>query len=297
MKADGLRSFIRFTMQKNELAEKIKLSVEDLNVPLWFPNLTGYLAETGWQSLGNEFGLTPTDYGTARILSVRVNTFLPGVLLNSDFNPIKIELLPEEITKYYSDSQIEFYNAAELSNSTVLECLLEAIELTKTISHLSESVFTLVKSLHLIKIGDDNYDISFSKPQIPFSIFVSVPKNRIKSDFLRVAEAIIHEAMHLQLSLIEKVVPVINSNEQEFYSPWKGEYRNSIGILHALYVFKVIGSFYENLRLKRCLPSVDLNFIKNRQNEISLQVKSINEFSRSTDLTTFGLLLTNRLMN
>ena len=113
---------------------------------------------------------------------------------------------------------------------------------------------------------------------------------------MRVGEAIVHEAMHLQLSLIEKIVPLINSNEKEFYSPWKNEYRNSTGILHALYVFRVIESFYEQLEMKQYLSSMNLDFIKKRRSKILQQINEIKEFSRNPDLTEYGLRFTKRLL-
>ena len=284
-------------MKQNELAEKIKLSIEDLSDPLWFPHLTPHLAETGWQSLKNEFGLTASNYGTARIITANVNTPLSVIPFKdkSGKTLFSIELLPEELTDNYSDSQIDFYNLEELTPKPILDCLTDAIELIKSVPNLSESVFTLGNSLHLIKLENDDYDVSFSEPHIPFSIFISIPKNRIKADFLRVAEAIIHEAMHLQLSLVEKVVPLIKSNEQKFYSPWKDEYRNSTGILHALYVFKVIKVFYKQLELRQIL-SIELEFIKKRRGEILRQINDSKEFFGNSDLTESGLRLTERLL-
>ncbi len=295
MKADDSLWFTLFTMQKDELAEKIRLSIEDSSIPLWFPNLTSSLAETGWESLKNELGLTPSNYGTARILTNKIDASI-SVFSFSNI-PFSIELLPKDLTDKYSDSQIDFYNAEELSKLTVLDCLAEAVELIKLVPSLSESVFTLVKSLHLIKLADDNYDVSFSEPNLSFSIFISVPKNRIKADSLRVAEAIVHEAMHLQLSLIEKVVLLISSNEQKFYSPWKREYRNSTGILHALYVFRVIESFYKQLKLNNHFALIDVGFIEKREREILLQLSEIKEFSGSSDLTESGFRLTKRLLD
>ena len=299
MKAGGSRWFSRFMMQNNELAEKIKLSIEDVSIPLWFPNLTPHLAEIGWQELKKEFGLTSSNYGTARILSGDINA--PRSVFpfkdKSGNPPFSIELLPKELTDNYSDKQIDFYNAAELTEQPILDCLTDAIELIKAVPSLSESVFTLAKSLHLIKLDDDTYDVSFSEPQLPFSIFVSIPKNRVKADSLRVAEAIVHEAMHLQLSLIEKVIPLVNSNKESFYSPWKDEHRNSTGILHALYAFRVIESFYQHLQLKQYISPLDLDFIKKRQSEILRQTIEIKEFSRSPDLTDLGLQIAKRLLD
>ncbi len=273
------------------LAEKIKLSIEDSSLPLWFPNLTPHLAETGRQVTKNEFGLTSSNYGTARILSGDINaprSVFPFKDKSGD-TPFSIELLPKELTDNYSDTQIDFYNAAELTEQPILECLTDAIELIKAVPSLSESVFTLAKSLHLIKLDDDAFDVSFSEPQLPFSIFISIPKNRIKADSLRVAEAIVHEAMHLQLSLIERIVPLINSNEQEFYSPWKDEYRNSTGILHALYVFRVIDCFLEKF-LSDFVSDDNSHHIQNRRTQIRKQIKEMKSFQNSSDLTKIGRL-------
>lgn len=296
MKAVGSRSFIHSTMQKNELIKEVELSIEDSSVPLWFPNLATQLAEVGWQTLMSELGLTASSYGTARVITGKTDVplFVFPSTSKEDFGSIEIELLPKEITDHYSDSQIGFYNALELENQVPLNCLSEAINLIKTIPSLSQSVFTLVKSLHLLKLDDDAYDVSFSEPQVPFSIFISIPKRRVESDFLRVAEAIVHEGMHLQLSLIEKIVPLIKSNEQKFYSPWRDEYRNSTGILHALYVFNVIQSFYTSL--SRSLRSVDLVYIKKRRDEVASQVSKVEDFSQSLDLTQHGLQLVERLL-
>lgn len=281
-------------MQKNELAEKIRLSIEDSSIPLWFPNLTPHLAETGWKLLKNELGLTPSNYGTAKILANKIDTSVSVFPFGE--TPFSIELLPKDLTDKYSDSQIDFYNAEELTELPVLDCLAEAVELIKHVPSLSESVFTLVKSIHLIKLDDDAFDVSFSEPHLPFSIFISVPKNRIKADSLRVAEAIVHEAMHLQLSLIEKVVPLISSNEQKFYSPWKDEYRDSTGILHALYVFRVIESVYKQLKPNNEFSLFNLDFIEKRQREILLQINQIKEFLTIPVLTKLGFRIAKRLL-
>lgn len=284
-------------MRKNELADKIKLSIEDESLPLWFPNLTPHLAETGWLALENDFGLTSLTYGTARILTGNIDTPLLVIpFKNKSGNELfYIELLPKELTDNYSHAQVGFYNAVELTEQPVLDCLAEAIELIRKVPGLYESVLTLVKSVHLIKLDDDSYDVSFSEPQIPFSIFVSVPKTRIKFDFLRVAEAIVHEVMHLQLSLIEKTVPLISSNEQEFYSPWKDEYRNSTGILHALYVFRVIDYFFQRV-LADSVSDANRYYIQTRQSQIYKQIKEIKSFQSTLTITLLGKLLVIRLL-
>ena len=177
MKADDSRWFSRFMMQKDELAEKIKLSIEDSDTALWFPNLTTHLADFGWHQLENEIGLTSSDYGTARIIADNINAPLQIIPFKNKSSQISIELLSKEFADKYFDSQISFYSESELTELSVLGCLAEAIELIKTFPELWEIVQTLVKSLHLIKLEDDNYDVSFREPHIPFSIFVSIPRS------------------------------------------------------------------------------------------------------------------------
>lgn len=226
----------------------------------------------------------------ARKIDASISLFPSGKL------PFSVELLPKGLLKRYSDSQFDFYTPEELSKLSVLDRVAGAVDLIKLVPTLSKSVFQLVKSVHLIKLDNDAFDVSFSEPRLPFSIFVSVPKNRTKADHLRVAEAIVHEAMHLQLSLKEKLVPLTKSNRQKFYSPWKDQYRNSTGILHALYVFAVIESFYGHLELKRYHSPIDLGFMKSRRNEISLEIDRINGFARSRDLTDYGVSFTKRML-
>jgi HEXXH motif-containing protein len=76
---------------------------------------------------------------------------------------------------------------------------------------------------------------------------VSVPDTDEAYAVPRLAESIIHEAMHLQLTLIESIVPLINSTTQTAFSPWKQSERPVQGLLHALYVFAVISEALNSL--------------------------------------------------
>jgi HEXXH motif-containing protein len=106
----------------------------------------------------------------------------------------------------------------------------------------------------------------------------------------------VHEAMHLQLSLIEKVVPLINSNGQKFYSPWKDEYRNSTGILHALYVFQVLNSFFWELLNYDLLSFENDDYLSKRRTSIAQQVSEVQDFVDCSDLTILGKHFTAGLM-
>lgn len=281
-------------MHDDLLKKRIRDCIQDLSQPLWFPNLTKQLSEAGWKSLKTEFGLEPSNYSTTRILANQIDASISTLPYKS--LPFSIELLPKSLEDKYSDSQFRFYNDKELSTLPILDCLAEAIDLIKQVPTLWGSIFELVNSLHLLKPNDDAFDVSFSEPRLTFSIFVSVPKSRLKTDYLRVAEEIVHEAMHLQLSLLENLVPLTLKNEVKVYSPWKNEHRNSTGILHGLYVFRVIDSFYADLNSQEIQSSADFAFTRKRRIEILDQFKKIRGFAKSSELTDCGSQFVNRML-
>ena len=58
----------------------------------------------------------------------------------------------------------------------------------------------------------------------------------------RVAEALVHEAMHLQLSLLERRIELVESDRTKAvaFSPWRNSERDVQGVIHALYVFVIV---------------------------------------------------------
>jgi HEXXH motif-containing protein len=155
--------------------------------------------------------------------------------------------------------------------------------------------------LHIIKPLDIYYDVSFSEPRVPFSIFFSVPENRIANDALRVAEAIVHEAMHIQLTLIEQIVPLIRSdritsNGKKYFSPWRRTHRPAHGILHGLYVFRIIVQFLASLSCTGSNTAMRRH-IQGRQKEIERQIAKTHSFEQSSELTLIGVQLVQALLN
>lgn len=288
-------------MNKGNLITQLTKKLGDSSISLWFPDLTSELVNVGKKIIKDDLELTLSEYGTNLIWYKDRN--IPRNIVTEISNPfsrssksIQIETLHRKIISSYEEAQIGFYNTEEIVNTSIMHCITEAINIIKLVPSLLTSIFTLVRCLHLIKLEDNEYDVSFSEPHIPFSIFISVPKERVKTDSLRVAEAIVHESMHLQLSLIERVIPLVYSSDKKFYSPWKQELRNSQGVLHALYVFRVIGDFYKILEVSiSCRTS--LSFIQKRRREISIQVNEIQNFVQSPDLTTEGYYFVKRLLD
>jgi HEXXH motif-containing protein len=147
-----------------------------------------------------------------------------------------------------------------------------------------------------MKPEDDDFDISFSLPDVPFSIFVSVPSKRMDNDALRVAEAILHEAMHLQLTLIEQCVPLVIETDKKYFSPWKSEYRHPRGVLHAIYVFCVIKQFLEFLN-ERNLSKPCNKYLTIRLKVISKQLKEVADFLSCPNFTDSGVYMSEHLLS
>lgn len=271
---------------RTDLVERIKSALANVDDCPWLPHLTGDLVEMGWHALYQEAGLSPSEYGTSRVInrSALSHRNVVGHLSITS----AVEVLDDSLDNYYEDSGIEFYTTEEITEASLLSCVEDAISVIKRVPTLKTTVAALVRSLHLIKPANDEYDVSFSEPHIPFSIFVSVPRKRKTINSLRVAEAIVHEAMHLQLSLIERVVPLVNPANRIYFSPWRHQYRPLDGLLHAIYIFNVIDRFIENL-----LPDLDLlldcsRYLERRRSEIKNQMCEVEAFRSCPDLTVYG---------
>lgn len=287
----------------SDLIERVKTLLVSPDNSLWFPTLTEDLVETGWRKLYEEAELTYTSYGTARVRArhagapCNIEALLPMALTAESHGwELQVETLSEECARSYKNSGIRFYATEEISNSKVLEHLIEALNILKKVPTLFMTVAALVRSIHVIKPEDDDYDVSFSDPYIPFSIFISVPQELNLTNALRVAEAIVHESMHLQLTLIEQIVPLMLLNNRQYFSPWRGEYRPTQGILHALYVFRVIDEFLKRLLLLPSYHGREEHKIYTRRNEIAEEISRINSFQYCPDLTPLGSTFVQRLI-
>lgn len=285
------------------LAERVKDGLESLGDSPWLPELTEDLAALGWKDLYRKLGLTQSNYGTARVIACdsraprRIGASLPiNVSSKSPIRILQVETLEGGYALPYEQKGVRFYTDKEINSENVLGQLASAVTMLKCLPPLCTTVFTLVKSIHLIN-ADDDYDLSFSEPHIPFTIFISVPTFRRMTSVLRITEALVHEAMHLQLTLVEGVVDLIKISEGRYFSPWRGEYRSAQGVLHALYVFRVIDRLFEEISARgfaSCLEG--MNHINSRRREISEQMQEIKSFPDCADLTELGANFAKQLL-
>lgn len=180
-----------------------------------------------------------SSYGTARFLasdSAGPRDVVGEIRIAGQLVPV--EILPQELAARFARLR-----PITTPGPDDLDLVRKATALLEAVPDLAAAVSTLVFAIHLLR-ADQGYDVSHSEPTIPFSIFVSVPSAGERHAVLRLAESIVHEAMHLQLTLMEKVVPLV-SIDGEGYSPWQGCERPIGGLLHGLYVFSAIARFMD----------------------------------------------------
>lgn len=281
----------------SNIHNSILSTIESPSSSMWFPTLTKQLVSDGWKTIYQKYGIQESNYSTETMLHGRIGDLITATACLSPttkpLQSISVYPMPEEIVDMYSYSGSKPYSFEIPQNSTVLQCLQESLDILAAIPTVYETVSHLVACLHILQPKDDDFDISYSLPNIPFSIFVSVPSKRMKNDVLRVAEAILHEAMHLQLTLIEQCVPMIIETDKSYFSPWKNEQRHPRVVLHATYVFCVIKQFFE-LLIKQNISTSSIQFLNERCNVISNQLTEINDFINCPYLTEAGQAFTNK---
>lgn len=260
-------------------------SIGQASEPLWWPSLTNALVVA--QSSGAEPYSTGAQNTSDR---TDASSFTDVRSRDGAGLRLRLEFLGRAQAKGFVARGLNLYEIDEVRESSCLQTLSDALTLVACVPSLGKSIQMLVKSMHLLRPDGPTIDTSFSEPRLPFSIFVSVPPIRIESDASRVAEAIVHEAMHLQLSLLERQMPLIGKFGIATYSPWRGEIRDASGLLHALYVFRVVfdwlGLICEQLPL----------YASRRRHEIEQQVREVDWPCLMPALTPAGTTLADRLL-
>ena len=271
--------------------------------PLRFPRLVEPLARIAWGRLQREISLDPASYSTARLL-LRDRTAGRHIAVRcrprsrwdreSSIGAIPVEVLTDDVARKVAPNHVRQLNAYSMSG-TVRHLLADALSLLDLVPTVWPTICELVRALHVIDPGSDETDVSFSDPSVPFSIFVSVPSTRSEIAALRVAEAILHESMHLHLTLMAQVVSLVQPQGEVYYSPWWDEQRDSEGILQALYIFGVIQSFFSVIPALQSGKSND--YVASRKKQIEPQIMQARPFRMCDELTPEGATLVARLLN
>lgn len=260
----------------------------DLLFPPWHREIPESLAKVGTDYLQSSLGLTIEQYSTARIVAGK--NHLPAETIGridcDSGRAILCEPLAWDVASHFKSVGVIPLCSDSLDQQlrTVQGAVSQLRSYADCIFH---SVATLALRIHIIQSSGDDYDTSYSDPSIPFSIFLSVPvvgKNAV----LRTTESIVHEVCHLQLSLCERAVPLfIDGTGWTLYSPWKATERATPGIIHGLYVFKVLQWMWKQF----CSvggETEDNAFALRRIREIDEDVQAVSGVVDSPALTPEG---------
>ena len=290
-------------MNISSIREYVRAAFQSDAEPLWFPRLAEPVTQVAWEQLHREIGLNPASYGTARLLlrdpgAEHQIAALCKPRLGKDEDGrsgvIPVEILAPDVVRPITDDDVRLLDSHSIAG-TVAHQVNEALSLLDQVPTVWPTVRELVRALHVIDPSDDEIDVSFSDPSIPFTVFVSVPAIRSEIVTLRIAEAILHESMHLHLTLIAQIVPLVQPKGKRQYSPWRGEDRDSEGILQALYVFSVIRSFFAMVPTLRSDEAG--NHVSNRTRQIESQIMQARDFRECDELTPEGAALVARLLD
>ncbi len=262
-------------------------------IPVWAWRSTNILTAIHWKAIGYSKSLDQTSYETSYFWDSRLNR-AKRVELIEDFDGESIFLeVPDDdfIESFYMECGLVPLSIGSKESENIGK-IQSALKLLDYDWELKKSIFSLVKRIQVVRSPDLEIDVSHSDPEIPFTIFISLCEDLSEISDLRVLESIIHEAMHLKLTLLEKALPLVKEGTLEtFYSPWRDEERPIRGVLHGIYVFKGVLDFYRIVLNE--LDSRD--FLKLRIETISSQFSLLFDFYSINSLNLFGSKLAKAL--
>jgi HEXXH motif-containing protein len=268
----------------------------------WFDGLAVALARTQWAAIEMTMGLNRCTYGTGRYLANDPRTRrddLISLMLPAPFRadaPVVVETLHDDSLRRYVALGLDFHVRGEIEPNLVRRRLEGAMERLGEIPAVAVTVGAILAAVHVAKPTGPDFDLSYSDPQLPFSIFVGIDSHDQTNGELRLTESILHECMHLQLTLIERTIPMIAGSNERRHSPWQGTMRPSQGILHGLYVFRVIQDFHRALIGTGRCTAEDSSYLARRIRNIEEEVAAISDFAASQDLTAAGKRLVAALL-
>lgn len=274
--------------------ELLKNYIKNPN-PQWDKDVANFLIAYKWNTSLKEIFPASNNYS------------ITGSILKDEKQKEETYLLLETNGKiqiaFPSDNLIEFYNKhgliPMLINSSSTEQFTKinrALKVLGNIPPLHSCILQLVRSIQIIEPDNSETDISYSHPNIPFSIFFSVCEDNSVISDLRVAESMLHESMHLFLSLLETHTDlIVPASDATFYSPWRDEERPVRGVFHGIFVFKAIKDFYKLLGMQMNFEQEGY-FFKNRVEEIRKEFEVLIDFPKSEGLTYLGKELAEKLL-
>lgn len=270
-----------------ELATQIRKFIEN-PFPSWETNLTQLLVQHKWSELQKQGLNCPVDYSTSRVWLKNPVIEQSKRIAVAD-NDMFLEMPAFNLLQsFYAEHGLEPLTEKEIQTNAVLRKLGGAMSILGYLRCAYDCITILVHSIQVLRQPDAEIDVSYSHPEIPFSIFLSVCEDDSTISNLRVAESILHEAMHLKLTLIENIVPLVQPNTTSLhYSPWRDEERPVRGVLHGLFIFRSIGGFYKELYKMNKLWEAE-DYLGTRVSQIKNDIELLKDFEASFGLTEAG---------
>jgi HEXXH motif-containing protein len=161
------------------------------------------------------------------------------------------------------------------------------------VADLADIVRARVGHVHTLK-APPGFDISHSEPLWHDRIFVSVPERTDRVGALRLAENVIHEAMHLHLTVFEQDAQLVRDLKAEIYSPWRQSLRSYGGVIHGLFVFACLREYFA--RLPQNLEADARRHIDQRLRDIDAEIAQIDISRLNVGLAAAGRALAAKLL-
>ena len=205
----------------------------------------------------------------------------------------RIEALPASSRNRYERSGLVF--PRPVAAPAAVAAIRSALPLVGAAPGLRATVAAYLRSVHVLQPPGTEIDVSYSDPDVPFSVFLSIPGPG-RHAALRLAESLVHECMHLHLTLIEAVLPLVGNVRASTFSPWLRRPRPLRGVLHGLYVFSVIDAFLRVLEHGGSLRPDEAAFAARRRRQIAGEIGHIDHAALAAGLTGDGKMLVERLL-
>ena len=145
-------------------------------LPLWEAEATIAIIQYKWKELKQTKMLGISDYSTARAY-YDCTVPIDGKYYLADFNSndsMCIESYSASLQGFYNEHGLNLYSDSELKSKQYIKRIESALEIFNLVMPVKICISKLVRTIQVLKQEDMEIDVSYSHPQIPFSIFVSV---------------------------------------------------------------------------------------------------------------------------
>jgi hypothetical protein len=273
-------------------AEAIKAEIENFiskPSPLWENKLTHLLVEAKYVSLSSEQHTGRQSYTTAGALNLGDILSAKQFFASYDNHIIYLEKPDKKLFDFYNEHGLVPLNDRILIKSKAVSKLKSALQILNLIPECATCIAQLVNCIQVVASEGPEYDTSYTHPEVPFTIFVSVCEDDSLNAQLRLAESILHEAMHLKLTLIQSHIELVKPQSTEtFFSPWRNVQRPLTGVLHGLFVFRAIQDFFRLIKDSPQLNNKEYNFVTYRIDDIASDFQALENFAKADTLTEYG---------